>query len=104
MNPLFILKTDSPLCPNVSTTPITAMGCRQCFPLSVVQLKGKHCRKPPCHNGVVDTFEQLGSTQLHKRVCGIMDKNWLSESGLFVHIPGYLACEFKPGGSICYDV
>ena len=31
--------------PNVSTTPITAMGCRQCLPLSVVQLKGKHCRK-----------------------------------------------------------
>ena len=26
--------------PNVSTTPITAMGCRHCLPLSVVQLKG----------------------------------------------------------------
>ena len=44
-------------CPNVFTTPITAMGCRQCLALSVVQLKGKHCRKPHCHNGVVDTFE-----------------------------------------------
>ena len=44
--------------PNVSTTPITAMGCRQCLPLSVVQLKGKHCRKPHCSNGVVDTFGQ----------------------------------------------
>ena len=43
-------------CPNVSTTPITAMGCRQCLLLSVVQLKGKHCRKPHCRNGVVDTF------------------------------------------------
>ena len=43
-------------CPNVSTTPITAMGCRQCLPLSVVQLKGKHCRKPHCRNGVVDTL------------------------------------------------
>ena len=43
-------------CPNVSTTLITAMGCRQCLPLSVVQLKGKHCRKPHCRNGVVDTF------------------------------------------------
>ena len=32
------------------------MGCRQCLPLSVVQLKGKHCRKPHCRNGVVDTF------------------------------------------------
>ena len=41
---------------SVSTTPITAMGCRQCLPLSVVQLKGKHCRKPHCRNGVVDTF------------------------------------------------
>ena len=27
--------------PNVSTTPITAMGCREFSPLSVVQLKGK---------------------------------------------------------------
>ena len=44
-------------CPNVSTTPIMAMGCRQCLPFSVVQLKGKHCRKPQCRNGVVDTFE-----------------------------------------------
>ena len=35
----------------------TAMGCRQCVLLSVVQLKGKHCRKPHCSNGVVDTFE-----------------------------------------------
>ena len=24
--------------------------------ISVVQLKGKHCRKPHCRNGVVDTF------------------------------------------------
>jgi hypothetical protein len=32
------------------------MGYRQCLPLSVVQLKGKHCRKPHCRNGVVDTF------------------------------------------------
>ena len=35
---------------------ITAMGCRQCLPFSFVQLKGKHCRKLHCHNGVVDTF------------------------------------------------
>ena len=32
------------------------MGCRQFWPLSVVQLKGKHCGKPHCRNGVVDTF------------------------------------------------
>ena len=44
------------LCLNVSTTPIMAMGCRQCLPLSVVQLRGKYCRKPHCRNGVVDTF------------------------------------------------
>ena len=43
-------------CPNVSTTPVTARGCRQCLPLSVVQLQGKHCRKPHCRNRVVDTF------------------------------------------------
>ena len=42
--------------PNVSTTPIMAMGCQQCLTLSVVQLKGKHCRNPHCRNGVVDTF------------------------------------------------
>ena len=41
--------TDCP-CPNVSTTPITAMGCQQCLPLSDVQLKGKQCRKPHCRN------------------------------------------------------
>ena len=33
-----------------------AMGCRQCLPLSVVQLKGKHCLKPHCRNGIVDTI------------------------------------------------
>ena len=41
---------------NISTTPITTMGCQQCLPLGVVQLKGKHCRKPHCRNGDVDTF------------------------------------------------
>ena len=40
---------------NISTTLITAMGCWQCLNLSDVQLKGKHCRKPHCCNGVVDT-------------------------------------------------
>ena len=40
--------------PNVSTTPIKAIWCQQCLPLSVVQMKGKHCLKPHCHNGVVD--------------------------------------------------
>ena len=32
----------------------------QCLPLSVVQLKGKHCRKPHSRNGVVDTFGHWG--------------------------------------------
>ena len=27
------------------------MGCQQCLPLSVFQLKGKHCRKPHCRDG-----------------------------------------------------
>ena len=40
------------------------MGCQQCLPLSVVQLKGKHCRKPHCHNGVVDTFGQWWLTAI----------------------------------------
>ena len=56
--------------PNISTTPITAMGCRQCLPLSVVQLKGKHCRKCHCHNGVVDTFGHcISLTQNSKSEC-----------------------------------
>ena len=42
--------------PNVSATPITAMGCQQCLPISVVQLKAKHCLKPHCRNGVVGAF------------------------------------------------
>ena len=33
-------------CPNVSTAPIIAIGWRQCLPLSIVQLKGKHYQKP----------------------------------------------------------
>ena len=37
----------------IYSTTITAIGCWQCLPFSVVQLKGKHCR-----NGVVDTFGQ----------------------------------------------
>ena len=36
----------------VSTTPFMATGCRQCLPLSVVQLKGKHCQNTHCRNGV----------------------------------------------------
>ena len=40
----------------LTITPIMAMGCRQCLPFSVVQLKGKHCSKPNCRNRVVHTF------------------------------------------------
>ena len=59
-------------CRNVPTTPITAMGCRQCLSLSDVQLKGKHCRKPHCRNGVVDTFgpcQLEGSLKVHSIKC-----------------------------------
>ena len=41
---------------NVFSTPITEMGYLQCLRFSVVQLKGKHCQKTHCCNGVVDTF------------------------------------------------
>ena len=44
-------------CLNVFTTPVTGMGCQQRLPLCVVQLKGKHYRKPHCHSGIVGTFE-----------------------------------------------
>ena len=40
--------------PNVSATPITAMGCRQCLPLSFVQLK--QCPKPHWRNVIADMF------------------------------------------------
>ena len=49
-------KPDLRHCPKVSTTPITAIGCQQCLPPSVFQLKDKHCRKPYCRNWAVDTF------------------------------------------------
>ena len=59
LNPLAVMSVQTGIQgPNVSTTLITAMGCWQCLPLSVVQLKGKHCRKPHCRNGVVDMFGQ----------------------------------------------
>ena len=35
-----------------------AMGCQQCLPLSIFQVKGKHCRKPHCRNGVVYELKQ----------------------------------------------
>ena len=54
----FICREIKLQCLNVSTTPITEMGCQQCLHLSVVQLKCKHCRKPHCCNGVVGTFRQ----------------------------------------------
>ena len=70
--------------PNVSTTPITAMGCRQCLPLSVVQLKGKHYRKPHCRNGVVDTYGQspFGSYDLCNRsfIFCLFTQTWLLEA------------------------
>ena len=61
----FLMKIQN--CPNVPTTPIMAMGCKQCLPLSIVQLKGKHYRKPHCRNGVVDMFR-------HCHVCQIIGK------------------------------
>ena len=44
------------------------MGCRQCLPLSVVQLKGKHCRKPHSRNGVVDTFGHIRAWNINHLV------------------------------------
>ena len=53
---------------NVSTTPITAMGCQQHLPLSVVQLKGKHWWKPYCGNGVVHMFKHLATARQNETV------------------------------------
>ena len=43
------------LSPKWSTIPITAMGRRQCLPLSIIiqKLKGKHCWKTHCRNWIV---------------------------------------------------
>ena len=43
-------------CLNVYTTPITAMGFRQCLTFSWTTLRGKHCRHPIAIMEVVDTF------------------------------------------------
>ena len=42
-----LFQEENSLSLNGSATPIRIMGCRQYLPLSVVQLKDKHCRKPP---------------------------------------------------------
>ena len=52
-------------CLNVSTTPIVVIKYRRCLSLSVVQLKGKHRRKPHCSNGVVDKLKDL-ENRVHK--------------------------------------
>ena len=46
-------------------TPITAIGCRQHLPLSVFQLKDKHCQRPHCRNGVVDRFGKVLLSNLY---------------------------------------
>ena len=72
------------------------MGCRQCLHLSVVQLKGKHCRKPHCRNGVVDTFRQYSeATQISCFVKIVGSRIWLltqKVSGLIVHQACNLDC------------
>ena len=69
---------------NVSTTRISVMGYLQCLPLSVVQLKGKHCQKPHCRNGVVDMLGHVrvksrtpseGKIQIDQKIwAGVADK------------------------------
>ena len=44
------------------------MGCQQCLPLSVVQLKGKHCRRPIAVMGVANAFQ-------HWTTCSHIDKS-----------------------------
>ena len=46
-------------------TPITAIGCRQHLPLSVFQLKDKHCQRPHCRNGVVHRFGKVLLSNLY---------------------------------------
>ena len=44
------------LAPTHLQLPLRQWGAGNVLPLSVVQLKGKHCQKPHCRNGVEDTF------------------------------------------------
>ena len=85
--PCFLLLSVMRVCLNVSTTPITAMECRQCLPFSAIQLKAKHCRKPHCHNGVIDTFGlcMLGacSQPAHVRTCLVYVTRNLSTKNIF---------------------
>ena len=57
---------------SVSTTPIMAMSCRQCLPLSAVQLKSKHCRKPYCHRAF-GHGQRVWCCWLSKTKCGLFD-------------------------------
>ena len=45
------------------------MACRQCLSLSAVQLKGIYCRKPHCHNGVLDTFGHTLFSKIKPKFC-----------------------------------
>ena len=66
-------------CSNVSTTPITAMGCWQYLPLSVVQLKGKHCMKLHCRKGVVYTGKSFSEPRNIWRTCCVPKLFWMSK-------------------------
>ena len=56
---------------------ISAMGRRQCLPLSVVQLKGKHCQRPIPIMGVADAvMHYLDNISLLQLLSGrLMYKN-----------------------------
>ena len=54
--PHFYFKSPRRVGLNVSTALIMAMKCRQCLPLSVVQLKCNHSGNPHCRN-FVDTLQ-----------------------------------------------
>ena len=66
-------------CLNVSTTPITAMGCRQSLSLSVVQLKGKHWG--PSKNDVTPKGEGGGYKKCPKRRRLLVDLRRQGEGG-----------------------
>ena len=55
-------------CPKACANPIVAMERWQCLPLSVVQLKGKHCQYPIPIMGVADAvmhyLNSIGLLQL----------------------------------------
>ena len=87
----------------LSTTPITTMECRQCLYFSVAQLKGKHCRKHCCRNGVVDTFRHSLSKLCQNQIGWWDTEDIWRQSYFFENSMVYLKIQQKHFFSPCFS-